>query len=57
MYESALTHKNMYTLGLKYKYINKPIHLEWLEYFLLVSMASILAVFSASPHDCKGKPS
>lgn len=54
MYESALTHKNMYTLGLKYKYINKPIHLEWLEYFLLVS---ILAVFSASPHDCKGKPS
>lgn len=55
MYEPALSHKNMYTLGLKYKCINKPIPLERLENSLLVSMASALAVFDASPHDCKGK--
>lgn len=54
---SVLTHMNMHTHGLKHKYINKPIHLEWLETFLLVSMVTVLAVLSTSSHDYTGKSS
>lgn len=55
MYAPALTHMDMHTQGLRYKYTDKPIHSEWLEKLLLVSIASVVAVLAASSHDCTGK--
>lgn len=55
VYASVLTHMNIHTHGLKHKYINKSIHLEWLETFLFVSMVTVLAVLATSSHGYTGK--